>query len=115
MNLDNLDKFDVAKRYLKAKGYDSRVFGDFLVWNEDEATVLASVFMLGLEDKIPKTDRKKFESTAFTYLDYVEEVLDGQTRFDVIIIHIINKDRAFIKHLVNAQEGLRDDGDEWED
>lgn len=105
---------DAAKKFLENKGYEildknwKCKIGEIDIVARYEGTLIfcevktRTNIEAGLpEDAVGPKKRKKYETLAAMYLqdhDYV----DLPVRFDVIGIMLIDKDRSFIRHHVNA-------------
>lgn len=105
---------DAATKYLEAKGYiilDRNwkckmgeidivaKFEDVLVFVEVKTR---SNLEVGLpEDAVGPKKRRKYESLAAMYLQD-HEYVDMAVRFDVVGLLVIKKDRAFLRHHINA-------------
>lgn len=105
---------DAATKYLEAKGYiilDRNwkckmgeidivaKFEDVLVFVEVKTR---SNLEVGLpEDAVGPKKRRKYESLAAMYLQD-HEYVDMAVRFDVVGLLVIKKDRALLRHHINA-------------
>lgn len=103
---------NASKRYLDLKGYEVKG-----TWENDGLSGLVAADEDGLafvqvrcqnaestEQETPEAMRHKFERAAIDWLANREEDYDADfpVRFDVISLFLVNRERALLRHHMNA-------------
>lgn len=109
--MDNSRVINAVKRYLALRGYE--VLGEIgdadtniIVASEDNTITFCNIFVIeGGRKSGVDMSRDAFDEMIFNWLAH-HDVADVAICYDIIEIHVVNNDRALIKHIVNADNML---------